>query len=700
MSSYFPRADAADYETINRGYENKNNFSNLPFIEPAPQQIPIRPPTPPKDTISPPLVILPIKKKKKKKRSHFLRPSITLEKSSSPGKNNPLKISFSKFHVTVPRRSGYNKMYEIRRSRSFFFELDDHPKNTNDIHLKIHTNDYHMKTKPISYNNTSTIPNAKYQMSCMLTHFFSSQRVLPRRIQQKYFNYIRDKLLARHMMVYSRDHSNSERNRVTRTFFNFTYKRYRFHFGIYTPCQQSFTHPGFSSTPHICNTPVPFVMSKHRRACVTHQQQFFRDILNHKPKDRTPISDGVVNNKASHANLIYNRWKNNIKKPVFSNRLGVSYEESIHARDVKSVLEYGNKHMYRKRLTNFQLKQSNYLKVKEKQETRFLRACRRVFKLKKQNIPDLNRHRLRSAHRHRFLFLKSQCLNKPVKHLQYNHGLVSDEYGFPTPHYYKITNYAELGVEDRPISRGYRRLFSAEPHSIVPWVPTYDPFPDMFIPYKYRDIIPKDPIYTDTGDYIVPGSRSWFTYMCNLHRRVSSATSIEERNDILQTTQERERHQKKLFQKERDLKIEAEFHGTSIHALPRRKGTSTMLTGKTRHFHERMNYLTTKDLKGKDVVRYEELEAEMNAFEIYYNSGVNFNQSKKQYQKRLEKERLKKKVETSDDTKELEYRPKKRNTALVNNNFFYIDEDRFKRNRYSEVPFDTTADAGPSRIKF
>ncbi|CAB4416246.1 unnamed protein product [Rhizophagus irregularis] len=510
MSSYFPRADAADYETINRGYENKNNFSNLPFIEPTPRRTPIRPLTPPKDTISPPLVILPIKKKKKKKRSHFLRPSRTIEKSSSPGKNNPLKISFSKFHVTVPRRSGYNKMYEIRRSRSFFFELDDHPQNTNDIHLKIHTNDYHMDTKLISYNNTSTIPNAKYQMSCMLTHFFSLQRVIPRRIQQKYFNYIRDKLLARHMMVYSRDHSNSERNRVTRTFFNFTYKRYRFHFGIYTPCQQSFTHPGFSSTPHICNTPVPFVMSKHRRA------------------------------------------------------LGVSYEESIHARDVKSVLEYGNKHMYRKRLTNFQLKQSNYLKVKEKQETRFLRACRR-----------------------------------------YNHGLVSDEYGFSTPHYYKITNYAELGVEDRPISRGYRRLFSAEPHSIVPWVPTYDPFPDMFIPYKYRDIIPKDPIYTDTGDYIVPGSRSWFTYMCNLHRRVSSANSIEERNDILQTSQERERHLKKSLQKERDLKIEAEFNGTSIHTLPRRKGTINMLT----------------------------------------------------------------------------------------------DDDRFKRNRYSEVPIDTTAVAGPSRIK-
>ncbi|PKY56067.1 hypothetical protein RhiirA4_476077 [Rhizophagus irregularis] len=83
-------------------------------------------------------------------------------------------------------------------------------------------------------------------------------------------------------------------------------------------------------------------MSKHRRACVTHQQQFFRDMVHHKSKDPTLNSDGVNNNsKAFHANLIYNRWKNNTKKSVFSNRLGISYQESIHARDVKSVLEYG-----------------------------------------------------------------------------------------------------------------------------------------------------------------------------------------------------------------------------------------------------------------------------------------------------------------------------------------------------------------------
>ncbi|RGB25976.1 hypothetical protein C1646_771031 [Rhizophagus diaphanus] len=64
---------------------------------------------------------------------------------SSSCENNSLKVSFSKYHVTKPNQAGYNKIYKFRRSRSFLFELADLGKNTNKIHLKIHTNDYHMK---------------------------------------------------------------------------------------------------------------------------------------------------------------------------------------------------------------------------------------------------------------------------------------------------------------------------------------------------------------------------------------------------------------------------------------------------------------------------------------------------------------------------------------------------------------------------
>ncbi|CAB5294925.1 unnamed protein product [Rhizophagus irregularis] len=43
----------------------------------------------------------------------------------------------------------------------------------------------------------------------------------------------------------------------------------------------------------------------------------------------------------------------------------------------------------------------------------------------------------------------------------------------------------------------------------------YNPILDVFIPTKYHDIIPKDPIYMN-NHYVVPGSCEWFTYMYNV----------------------------------------------------------------------------------------------------------------------------------------------------------------------------------------
>ncbi|POG82363.1 hypothetical protein GLOIN_2v1497862, partial [Rhizophagus irregularis DAOM 181602=DAOM 197198] len=145
-------------------------------------------------------------------------------------------VSFNKFHVTRPNRAGCNKIYEIRRSKSFFFELADSSANTNDIHLKIHTNDYHMNSIPISYSSTCCFPNLKYQISKMLQHFFSHQKVIPRSIQKRYFNLIRSKLLDRYFIIKSRADSITQRNSRTKTFFNFSYKRYHFYFGIFIPC--------------------------------------------------------------------------------------------------------------------------------------------------------------------------------------------------------------------------------------------------------------------------------------------------------------------------------------------------------------------------------------------------------------------------------------------------------------------------------
>ncbi|EXX63626.1 hypothetical protein GLOIN_2v1482922 [Rhizophagus irregularis DAOM 181602=DAOM 197198] len=102
--------------------------------------------------------------------------------TTPPNVDNSFLISFKKFHVTRIHKAGYNKIYEFRHSKSFFFEIVDHHLDTNQLHLQIHTNDYLMSTTPIKYHSTSALPNAKYQISKGLQHFFSSQKVIPRRI--------------------------------------------------------------------------------------------------------------------------------------------------------------------------------------------------------------------------------------------------------------------------------------------------------------------------------------------------------------------------------------------------------------------------------------------------------------------------------------------------------------------------------------
>ncbi|EXX69481.1 hypothetical protein RirG_095640 [Rhizophagus irregularis DAOM 197198w] len=108
-----------------------------------------------------------------------------------------------------------------------------------------------MSTIPIKYHSTSALPNAKYQISKGLQHFFSSQKVIPRRIQKKYFDMIRNKLLDRIMFIKSRESKINNKNTTTKTFFNFSYKRYRFHFGIFIPYDYKIEAKGLSIPPRL-----------------------------------------------------------------------------------------------------------------------------------------------------------------------------------------------------------------------------------------------------------------------------------------------------------------------------------------------------------------------------------------------------------------------------------------------------------------
>ncbi|PKB93016.1 hypothetical protein RhiirA5_442610 [Rhizophagus irregularis] len=127
-----------------------------------------------------------------------------------------------------------------------------------------------MSTTPIKYHSTSELPNAKYQISKGLQHFFSLQRVIPRHIQHKYFNMIRQKLLDRITFIKSRENLIINKNTTTKTFFNFLYKKYRFHFGIFIPCDHMIETKGLPILPRPCEIPSPIVMSNNRYGCGLH----------------------------------------------------------------------------------------------------------------------------------------------------------------------------------------------------------------------------------------------------------------------------------------------------------------------------------------------------------------------------------------------------------------------------------------------
>ncbi|POG57580.1 hypothetical protein GLOIN_2v1791632 [Rhizophagus irregularis DAOM 181602=DAOM 197198] len=168
-------------------------------------------------------------------------------------------------------------------------------------------------------------------------------------------------------------------NTSTKTFFNFTYKRYRFHFGIYTPCSHNHITPGFSdytSAKSICKVPALFLMSDFRRACVLHQPAFFKNdvfthIKNPKKELNIDITDPSITPKVYHANLLYTHWNTHRTKRIYSRRSGISYEKTIHAHDRYSINHLNNKHIYRKRLSNFSFRRSHNPRVSKAQEIRF-----------------------------------------------------------------------------------------------------------------------------------------------------------------------------------------------------------------------------------------------------------------------------------------------------------------------------------------
>ncbi|UZN98939.1 uncharacterized protein OCT59_000222 [Rhizophagus irregularis] len=82
-------------------------------------------------------------------------------------------------------------------------------------------------------------------------------------------------------------------------------------------------------------------MSQNRRACVSHHKNL--DIF-HNIKKHTPVPiNNIINNKRFHATLIHKQWQHHVKKHIYSNRLGISYDVSYLTNGHKALSTYNER---------------------------------------------------------------------------------------------------------------------------------------------------------------------------------------------------------------------------------------------------------------------------------------------------------------------------------------------------------------------
>ncbi|PKY28361.1 hypothetical protein RhiirB3_480835, partial [Rhizophagus irregularis] len=409
---------------------------------------------------------------------------------SSPSKTHIFSTKYEKFHVTPHHRAGYNKIYNFRRSKSFFFELVDHLPDTNQLQLKIYTNDYHMSSNPINHESTSRLPNFKFQISKQLTHFFSTQKVIPRKFQEKFFTYIRKKLLERLDFIRSRAQKKDKNNYTTKTFFNFSYKKYRFYFGIYLPCNHTHTVGLLPNTTATCSIPVPTTMSYHRHACIIHHKNL---VLYSISKDnKIPDYSRCKTFKDFHASRLYNRWTNKKCSQNFSNRLGISFTTSYYAYNTNVVATKGLDFIYGKSYGNLQFTPSSSSKVKKRQEARFNALVRHTFHNAKLDDNALTEDKLQVARHHKLLFQENQSFITPIKHLRYKKRFVVPSkgyYTFPIP-FHKPRTISVPAISE-PLCNDSSVASTSSQHPQPPVnINIWENVPEHYIP-----LIPPFPVY-------------------------------------------------------------------------------------------------------------------------------------------------------------------------------------------------------------
>ncbi|EXX74369.1 uncharacterized protein OCT59_025645 [Rhizophagus irregularis] len=426
-------------------------------------------------------------------------------------------------------------------------------------------------------------------------------------------------------------------------------------------------------------------MSHNRRACVSHQKNL--DIF-HNIKKPTLLSDDNINNKQFHATLIHKRWQHRTNKHVHSTRLGISYDVSYLANDQHSVPIHIERRMYQKRFNNFRSHHSDSSKRSKKQKSRFQRACRSVFynrghkkkKLLRNGLVTLD-EKLHRARQHRFLFLPSQHINKPVQHLRYYKGLMlrlAEDYNFPIPPERSRRPVGAVRAitvsrttQDRLSRQRSRDILLSTSHTHSPATTpqpillkeeeTWHEKLGIWIPNDLLPYVTDEPVYISKrqakikGQQFSPGCGFWFDGI----RKRKEAHELAVRQQ-----KEHEAWEVKRRAQEEELSARAKLWGTSSNRIEYREDMCKDLTKFQDHFHgkitplaDRRSVLHNRLAQGKNVYKTNkqllQLEQEFGRFNIDYFSVIDDNSPQYRY-----------KGHTSDDTKQLELRPHKRPPIL------------------------------------
>ncbi|CAG8711583.1 8825_t:CDS:2 [Rhizophagus irregularis] len=184
----------------------------------------------------------------------------------------------------------------------------------------------------------------------------------------------------------------------------------------------------------LCHIPCPFVKNFNRHACIQHHSLITHNanIPLEVEATSTPTIN-IIHHKSFHANVIYEKYNSNSRQKIFSNRLGISYTTRYDAHDLNLILPPNKAigSMYTKIYENFSRTISSNPRTAVRQKAYFDRSCRRIFSSNKpkSGMALKLRHKIRLANQRKFLFYPYQKICKRLPHLKFNMGLFKR---FPT----------------------------------------------------------------------------------------------------------------------------------------------------------------------------------------------------------------------------------------------------------------------------